>query len=66
MLLLFVGVQLCEDMSVVAAMTQPGGGRNDIPSRLKRHFFTLSMLPPSLDTLECIYGALANALMRGR
>jgi hypothetical protein len=48
--------QLVEDLTVIAAMTLPSGGRNDIPARLKRHFYTLCLSPPSLDTLETIYG----------
>ena len=58
--------QVCEDVSVIAAMTQPGGGRNDIPARLRRHFFTITMTPPTLDTLEGIFGQLSIAVLKPR
>ncbi len=50
--------QNCEDLTFIAAMTNPGSGRNDIPSRLKRHFLAFSMTAPDLDTIDSIYGQL--------
>lgn len=40
----------------VSAMTNPGGGKNDIPNRLKRHYFIMNMLPPESLTVQNIYG----------
>jgi dynein heavy chain len=56
---LFKGV---EGLQFLGAMNHPGGGRNDIPPRLKRHFFSLNMTPPSTKSIENIYGRILEIL----
>ena len=51
-----------ENLSFLGAMMHPGGGRNDIPPRLKRHFFSINMTPPSQRSIENIYGRIMKAL----
>jgi dynein heavy chain len=51
-----------ENLQFLGAMMHPGGGRNDIPHRLKRHFFSINMTPPSQRSIENIYGKILEAL----
>jgi dynein heavy chain len=49
------------NLKFLAAMTHPGGGRNSIPNRLKRHFFSVNLTPPSQKAIVDIYGKILNA-----
>jgi dynein heavy chain len=51
-----------ENLQFIGAMMHPGGGRNDIPHRLKRHFFAINMTPPSQRAVENIYGKILEAI----
>lgn len=41
-------------------MTNPGGGKNDIPNRLKRQFFIINMLAPSSAVVSSIYKSMLD------
>jgi dynein heavy chain len=54
-----------EDLQYIAAMGHPSGGRQDIPNRLKRHFFIFNMILPSTQAINEIYGQMLAGRFRG-
>jgi len=53
--------KIVEGLQFLAAMNHPGGGRNDVPNRLKRAFFIFNMILPSSQSVDNIYGAMLRA-----
>lgn len=51
-----------ENLIFIAAMGHPTAGRNDIPNRLKRQFYTFNMILPSKDSVDNIYGSIIKSV----
>ncbi|CAD7937238.1 unnamed protein product [Amoebophrya sp. A120] len=50
-----------EALSFLGAMGHPGGGRNDVPSRLKSKFYCFNMVAPATVSVDNIYGSILRA-----
>ena len=52
--------KVIEDLQYIGGMNHPSGGKNDIPNRLKRHFFAFNMTVPPVQTILNIYGQMMD------
>jgi dynein heavy chain len=50
-----------EGIQYLGAMGHPGGGKNDIPPRLKSKFLCVNMVPPLQSSVSMIYGSILKA-----
>jgi len=49
---------LLQDLNFISAMPLPGGGRNDIPNRLKGHYNIINVNLPAADQLDIIFSTI--------
>jgi dynein heavy chain len=50
-----------KDLLFLGAMLHPGGGKNDIPNRAKRHFHVMNVTLPSAASIHQIFGSMLKA-----
>ena len=50
------------DISMLGCMLTPGGGKNDIPNRAKRHFHVMNVTLPSAASINQIFGSMVKAV----
>merc|ERR1719424_1863679 len=54
-------MKLIIDLLFFGAMLHPGGGKNDIPNRAKRHFHVMNVTLPSAASINQIFGSMISA-----
>jgi len=54
------------DICYCCAMMHPGGGRNDVPHRLKRQFCLFNVTMPSLEAVDNIFGSIIRGRLSDR
>ncbi|KAG8468097.1 hypothetical protein KFE25_007149 [Diacronema lutheri] len=50
------------DLLVLGCMLHPGGGKQDIPNRAKRHFHVMNVTLPSMTSIQMIFGRLVGLM----